>query len=126
MEEVHACWRQRQLVLARDAADLFCVDLRATNELETPPFDVRIESTGVRVGYWRSYATSTVMAITAPEVICEVSNLMQDEVVEDIHSGWPMCPQHSVEAYPRLVEDQAVWYCRTFQHIVAPIGRLAR
>jgi hypothetical protein len=125
-DQVRARWIERQLELARDAAELFAADVRATTDIEPPSFEFRTESDGVRVAYRGSYATTAVMAITAPEVICEVSDFMQDEVVEDLHSGWPMCPEHAVGAYPGVVEDGAVWYCRKFQHIVAPIGRLAR
>jgi hypothetical protein len=125
-DQVRARWIERQLELARDAAELVGADVRATTDIETASADLRIESDGLRVAYLGSYATTTVMAITAPEVICEVSDSMQDQVVEDVHSGWPMCPEHAVGAYPRVVENRAVWYCRKFQHIVAPIGQLAR
>ena len=66
------------------------------------------------------------MALEAAGVMAEVADFMQDEIVEDLHTGWPMCTQHAVGAYAHVTDGQAVWFCRTHRHVVAPIGRLAR
>lgn len=120
-----AAW-ERQVALARAAVELISRDLRATTDLPAPPFEHRAEpDSGVRVSYWGSYASTTVTAVRATEVTAEIADFMQDEIVEDLHTGWPMCPEHAVGAYAQVSDGQAVWFCRAHQHVVAPIGGLA-
>jgi hypothetical protein len=48
--------------------------------------------------HWGRYAPAPIMEITASMVICEVSDFMQDEIVEELQTGWPMRPDHGVGA----------------------------
>jgi hypothetical protein len=118
--------QERQIQLARSAVELLGADLRATTELQAPPFEHRIEDGAVRVAYWGRYAPSTIMTITGPEVVAEVSDFMQDEIVEGLHAAWPVCPDHHFGAYVQIAGGQAVWNCRSQQHVIAVVGRLAR
>jgi hypothetical protein len=119
--------RERQIEHAALAVTRFGDDLVATTDLERPSFEYRLEDVwGPRVAYFGSYASTPLMAVTEAEVIREVSDFMQDEVIEDLHSPWPTCPMHSGAVLARVQDGVAVWLCRTGDHAQSEIGRLAR
>ena len=109
-EDVELAQLERQIELARATVELVGGDLRASTNLQPPPFEYRIDDGGVRVAYWGRYATSTIMAITVPHVVAEVADFMQEEIVEDLHAAWPVCPAHQLGAYSDLADGRAVWY----------------
>jgi hypothetical protein len=88
--------------------ELLGADLRASTNLQPPPFEHRIDDGGVRAGYWGRYATITVMAMTAPHVVAEVGDFMQGEIVEDLHAAWPVCAAHRHGAHAGIIDGQAV------------------
>jgi hypothetical protein len=68
----------------------------------------------------------TLMGVTREELLVEVADFMQDEVIEDLDSPWPVCHMHDKGGYAQLVDRQPVWYCRFGSHTIAAIGQLAR
>jgi hypothetical protein len=124
--DVELAQQERQIELARAAVELVGADIRASTNLQPPPFEYRIDDGGVRVAYWGRYATSAISAMTVPHLVVEVADFMQEEIVEDRHAAWPVCPAHQLGTYSEIVDGRAVWYCRKHQHIVAAIGQLAR
>jgi hypothetical protein len=79
-EDVQRRARERQIELAREAVGLVSADIRSTTDLEPPPFEYRLDGGAPRIAYWGRYAPSPIIEFTAPGVICEVSDFMQDEI----------------------------------------------
>jgi hypothetical protein len=125
VEDVERAGQERQIGLARVAVELLGADLGASTNLQAPPFEHRIDDGAVRVAYCGRYASMTIMAMSAPHVVAEVADFMQEEIVEDLHAAWPVCPAHQLGTYAQVVDGRAVWYCRNHQHAVAAIGQLA-
>ena len=122
MEEVA---RQLQLAHARVATELVGADIASSTDMPAPSWDYRIEEGGAfRLAHFSHFATSPVMGIDREDVIVEVADFMQDEVIEDLHSPWPVCPDHDTGTYAQVVEGKAAWYCRFGSHAVAAIGQL--
>jgi hypothetical protein len=119
--------RDRRLQFAREAVELVAADVGAGTRLPPPSSGFRIEEDGaIRVAYWGQFATMTLMGVTREELLVEVADFMQDEVIEDLHSPWPVCHIHDKGGYAQLVDRQPVWYCRFGSHTIAAIGALAR
>lgn len=122
-DDLRANWIDRQRALCCQAVALFGADVRATTSLDPPPFESRTEADGIRLAYWGSFATIPVISITAAEVAREVCDFMQGEVVESCTPGGR--PARTTRlAHAKLVEGQAVWYCRKFGHVLALVGNL--
>jgi hypothetical protein len=125
-EDVELARQVRQIELARAAVESLGADLGASTSLRPPPFEYRMDGGEVRVAYWGRHATVTITAMSAPHVVAEVADFMQDEIVEDLHAAWPVCPDHQLGTYAEIVDERAVWFCRKHQHVVAAIGQLGR
>jgi hypothetical protein len=67
----------------------------------------------------------TLMGVAREEVLVEVADFMQDEVIEDLHSPWPVWQIRNKGRYAQLVDRQPVWYGRFGSHTIAAIGQLA-
>ena len=120
-EQVHAI----QLDSACEAVALVGSDIVAGTRLPAPSWEYRIEDAGwVRVAYFSHFATTPLSGTNREDVVVEVADFIQDEVIEDLHSPWPLCPDHKTGTYAQVVEGTAVWYCRFGSHAVAAIGRL--
>ena len=113
------------VALARDAVARFGHDVRATTNLEPPPFEHRDEDGGIRLAYWGQYATMWLLGTTAPEIAVEVADFMQGEVMEELHAAWPECTTHRIGLHPELVLGQASWVCRAGGHVMSEIGNLS-
>lgn len=117
--------RGRQFQFAREAVELVAADISASTRELPPSWECRIEDDGaIRVAYFGQFATTPLMGSTREEVLVEVADFMQDEVIEDLHSPWPVCPAHDKGGYAQLVDRQPLWFCRFGSHAIAPIGRL--
>jgi hypothetical protein len=123
-DEVDRIGYEMQVGLAEIAVKLFGRDVVATTEKEPPPFEHRIDA-GVRVAYWGQYASNPVFGLNQADVTVEVADFMQAEVVEDLWSGWPICPRHNGTVLPRVEDAVAIWFCRPGNHTLATIGQLA-
>lgn len=124
-EEVKLVGDQRHAELAHRAVALFQADLRRTTSLDP---DIAIwrhdEIDTLVVFYDGNFSTPAISSLRAPEALCEVADNLRDHVVDDLWSVWPVCPADGLGLDPRVVEGQAVWYCRVRQHLVSPIGAL--
>jgi hypothetical protein len=117
--------RAVQLDSAREAVALVGSDIVASTSLAPPSWEFRIEDAGsVRVAYFSHFATTPLIGINREDVVVEVADFIQDEVIEDLHSPWPVCPDHETGTYAQIVDGEAVWYCRFGGHAVAAIGQL--
>jgi hypothetical protein len=119
--------RDRQHRFAREAVELVAADVGASTRLPPPSWEYRNEEGGaIRVAYWGQFATMTLMGVTREEVLVEVADFIQDEVIEDLHSPWPVCQVHNKGGYAQLVDRQPMWFCRFGSHAIAAIGQLSR
>ena len=66
------------------------------------------------------------MHVAREKVLVEVADFMQDQVIEDLHSPWPVCRLHDKGGHAQLVDRQPVWACRFGSHTIAAIGQLSR
>jgi hypothetical protein len=66
------------------------------------------------------------MHVTREELLVEVADFMQDQVIEDLHSPWPVCRVHDKGGYAQFVDRRPVWFCRFGSHTIAAIGQLPR
>jgi hypothetical protein len=100
--------------------------MRASTRLP-PPWEFRAEDNrAIRVAYWGQFATTTLMRLPREDVLAEVADYIQDQVTEDLHSPWPVCPVPDTGGYAQLVDRQPVWFCRFGSHTIAAIGQLTR
>jgi hypothetical protein len=116
----------RQLLLARRAVELVETDVQRTAGIEMR-FDVGIKTINddfeiVVVSYRGSYQTPVIFALRQPEATAEVADNMQDLIVKELHSAWPVCPSHDRGLYAMVDEGNAVWYCRSGTHSATRIG----
>jgi hypothetical protein len=59
------------------------------------------------------------------DALVAVADELQDAVVHDLMSAWPLCPVHRYGGHSRAHENAAVWWCNgSSGHVIAPIGRL--
>ncbi len=123
-EQAERIGRERLVALARVAVTLVGYDIAATTDQQAPPFDYREEETAIRVACRGQPASTTLFALTQPEMTVEVAEFMQDEVMEDLHRAWPECPQHKAGLHPSSEPNEAVWLCRAGGHVVAAVGAL--
>ncbi len=123
-EQAERIGREHQVALARVAVTLVGHDIAATTGQQAPPFDYREDETGIRLAYCGQPASTTLSALTQPEMTVEVTEFMQDEVMEDLHRAWPECPQHRSGLHPSSEPNEPVWLCRAGGHVVAAIGAL--
>ena len=120
-DELNQIFLPRMVDWARDAFGLVVHDLKAGSDLEPPPFEHRRDQ-GVWVAYWGQYATHPIFGLSQTEVTVEVADFMQEQIVKDLWSGWPVCPAHSGTVLPQVVDAAAVWLCRAGDHRDACFG----
>jgi hypothetical protein len=120
---------EKQLVLARLAVGLVEADLDRTAGFAAMRFDVDVRTVNdefelVVVSYRGSYKTPAIFSLQHPEATAEVADYLQDLIQDKISATWPVCPQHDRGLYAQVDRGEAVWYCRSGQHIVSKIGSL--
>jgi hypothetical protein len=111
------------LELATDNVEVVLADVRRTTGFQ-PNVTVDSYMSVVRIAYGRNYTTPSVHADSNPEALAETADYLQDHVVEDLWSPWPVCPVHDVGVYSEVHDGAAVWWCRSGSHLVAPVGQL--
>ena len=57
--------------------------------------------------------------------LAEVADDLQDAIMETIWAVWPVCPEHSLGGHARVLDGQAVWWCRS-GHVIALVGQLTQ
>ena len=133
-DELRVMWHGREMQLARRAVPLIVVDIRSTTDLH-PHIEVRSVDIGADWGQtsqpgvtaitYNGGYTTVLLAIRMPEIICDIADNLRDHVVDDLCTVWPLCPTDGLGLDPRVVGDDAVWYCRVQNHVAARIGELA-
>ncbi len=56
--------------------------------------------------------------------LCDIAEIVQEDVTEAYSEAWPTCVHHGVGAHAELHAGRAVWWCRTGEHVVSEIGML--
>lgn len=123
--------RLREVELAERAVPLVIADIRGTTDL-APHIEVRSIDYGAEWGlrgvtaitFDGSYTTGA-LALRTPEIVCDIADNVRDHVVDELCTVWPVCPKDGLGLDPRVVRDEAVWYCRVGAHVAAPIGNLS-
>jgi hypothetical protein len=123
-EDVDAAAREVEMNLGRRAIALVAEDVRRTTAL-TPQIEPRRLDDGTLVlSYDGNHSGTALWSMSAPHAICEVADNLRDHVVDDVWTGWPVCPDHGTALDPRPIDGHAVWYCRHGNHTSAAIGQL--
>lgn len=131
--ELSVLVQNRELELAERVVPLLIADIRRTTDLD-PHIEVRTINVGADWGQPAARVTavtfdgsfSTVpLALRMPEIICDIADNVRDQVIDELCTVWPVCPRDGLGLDPRVVRDQAVWYCRVHDHVAAPIGGLS-
>ena len=122
VEQVAVIWAARQESLAREAVDLVAADIRATTTAAID-IDVRWQDDLLGVSFNGNYQTPAMFSISGPEAICEVAENLQDHVMDEVWTVWPVCPTHGRGLAPQPVDGTAAWVCPS-GHTVAAIGNL--
>lgn len=112
-----------QLDLARANVEVVLGDVHRTVGLQ-PNVTVDSYMSVVRIAYGPNYKTPSVHATSNPNALSETADYLQDHVIEDLWTPWPVCPVHDVGVYSEVRQDAAVWWCRAGAHLVAPVGQL--
>lgn len=112
-----------QLELVKANVETVLRDVERTTDLR-PNVTVDSYMSIVMIAYGRSSTTPSVLAIANPEALAETADYLQDHIVEDLWSPWPVCPLHDVGVYSEVRDGTAVWWCRVGAHLVAPVGLL--
>lgn len=113
---------EHQIVLANDAVTAVLADLERTTTYRPAMAVDRFEG-AVRITVNGGYTTPSLWAVERAEAFAEVADYFQDQVGQDI-GCWPVCERHSLGLHGEVHNGLAVWWCRRFQHSVAPIGDL--
>ena len=58
------------------------------------------------------------------EVTAELASLLQDEVIDELGSAWPVCPGHPHPMVAGWRDEMPVWRCPTDPTTSVPIGKL--
>jgi hypothetical protein len=123
-EEFDVEWHRRRIELARDGVARALPDVLTTTALK-PSIEVRWDPEfELIIAVDEGYQTPVMESMYAPEATCEVAEYIRDWVVEELWNVWPLCHDHNYGLYVESHDGDAVWYCRTAEHVVAPVGRL--
>jgi hypothetical protein len=84
--------------------------------LEEGPVDHLRSANGIFLLGNRLISTATA------DAVIEIAEIVQEEVMGVLMQFWPSCPEHNAATYAALVEETAVWWCRTGDHALREIG----
>lgn len=59
------------------------------------------------------------------ELAADIAWWVQDDVIDELRTAWPVCPQHKHPLFPEAVAGVAVWICPVNPSSTVPIGALA-
>jgi hypothetical protein len=116
------------LAAFQQALAIVQADLRATG-LDGTAGMVMHEGSRVLItfgGHWGS--TSGIPPAEGSnqvKALAAVADELQDAVMDQLMSAWPLCAVHGYGAHARAHENTAVWWCNgSGGHVIAPIGQL--
>ena len=122
--EVLQAWDDLEEALARRAVDLVLADLHRTTRLRPEIAIWRHELGALAIAYNGNYSTPAILSLRIPEVVSEAAEYLQDRVVEDLWSPWPICTAHGSALDAAVVDARAVWRCRRDNQVISAIGEL--
>jgi hypothetical protein len=111
------------VALARDNVATVMPDVERTTKLR-PIVEVDECAAAVRVSVNGSYTTPSVEEWENPEALADLAGYIQEQVIDELNSTWPVCPDHGQVLIPEVHEGAAIWWCRSSEHQVAPVGDL--
>ena len=121
---VASAMRSYQLALAEEAAAAALHDLEAATGLHPSVAVEDNDGFGVRILIDGGYTAPSMWALDKPEALAEVADYFQEQLDQSGAGAWPVCDRHDLGLHAEVHNDVAVWWCRKFQHAVAPVGRL--
>lgn len=116
---------QRQV--AEEACQRVQADLAHTVRNAGPVVSVVAEAYGIRIAYngeLSNYDGGALFSVGLEEAACEMADVAQDEVVEDLLTTWPAFTKHAYVFLPKLLASGAAWVCARGRHSIR-IGELA-
>jgi hypothetical protein len=75
-------------------------------------------------GFWYR-GEQVISALSAPESLVEIADMVQDLVLDREMIAWPQCDVHE-KLLRATLQKKAEWVCPEGPHVVAPIGGLGR
>lgn len=121
--ELHELAVARELAVAAEAVRLIAADICTTTALPTRGIEVRLEDGAFVLDYYGS-RRGVMTSLELAQTVCDIADIVQDEVIEDVGAVWPICPTRDGGLAPELVDGMASWVCPTGGHVAAVIGRL--
>jgi hypothetical protein len=122
-ESVIAAYLLELIERTRQNLTVVLADIERTTELRPDIIVDDYEGT-IRVSVDGSYQTPSVTEWTNPEALAELADYLQDQLTEEPWRAWPVCPEHHLGLYTEVHDHRAVWWCRSGDHPVAPVGAL--
>lgn len=61
---------------------------------------------------------------TKEDAVAAVAEVAQEVVLGSYYKLWPVCPSHAEPLRPKVIHNDAVWYCDTDRKSIALIGCL--
>lgn len=118
-------WALTRLNVAELAVALTLADLQRTTSWQ-PDVELSISDNAVEItvdGHTRAPAT-TADPWDEATIVCEIAEIIQEDVSEWNSEVWPMCDRHGVGLHAEVQARRAVWRCRKGEHVVSEIGML--
>ena len=124
-EVASTAWALERLDVAELAVALVTADLQRTTAWQA---DVALStfSDAVEItvdGHARAPATSAD-PWDRPTIICDIAEIIQEDVSESHAEVWPVCARHDVGLHAEVQAGRAAWWCPSGAHVLADIGLL--
>jgi hypothetical protein len=78
----------------------------------------------IRISINGGSTTPSMFESERPKAFAEVADYFQEQLDQSGAGAWPVCDRHDLGLHAEVRDGVAVWWCRKFQHVVAPIGSL--
>jgi hypothetical protein len=111
-----------QLALAEEAAAAALHDLEIATDLRPRVAVEDHDGLGVRIWINGGYTAPSMLALDKPEAFAELADYFQGQLDQSGAGAWPVCDRHDLGLHAEVHDGVAVWWCRKFQHAVAPVG----
>lgn len=100
--------------------------VRATTQ-GLPPVDLDLQEEEDRLvlaARFGENSRSLEGAESVAELAADIAWWVQDDVIDELRTAWPACPQHEHPLFPEAVAGVAVWICPVNPSSTVPIGQL--
>ena len=109
--------------LTRQNVRIVMPEVERTTKLR-PTVEVEEFQEAVRVSVDGSYTTPSVKEWENPEALVDLAGYIQEQVIDELNSAWPVCPKHGQVLIPEVHNGVGTWWCRPEDHAVCEIGQL--